>query len=131
MSENDKILTMDENSINLAPNGLEASGDPDRECALFQASMAERIGAGEDLQSSPHMQTCERCRALMSELETIVGAIRDCFPMELEPRDDLWSKIESKLAMEGTEQENSEKSLAETKGDIPVPGGLAFEGGVA
>ena len=37
----------------------------DAECAEFQASMPVRIGAGEDLQTDPHMLTCERCRSLV------------------------------------------------------------------
>ncbi len=43
----------------------------DADCARFQASMPERIGAGEDLQADPHMLTCERCRSLVRELEYI------------------------------------------------------------
>ena len=70
----------------------------DQECAEFQAMMPERIGAGEDLQSYPHMQTCERCRALVRDLEYIAEAARQLIPVEEEPQSDLWAKIE--LAIE-------------------------------
>lgn len=66
----------------------------DAECAAFQSSMADRIGAGEDLQSDPHLVTCERCRALLAELEFIVEFAKQVMPVEQDPRDDLWSQIQ-------------------------------------
>jgi hypothetical protein len=66
----------------------------DRECAEFQELMPERIGAGEDLQGYPHMQTCERCRALVRDLEYIAEAARRLIPIEEEPREDLWAQIQ-------------------------------------
>lgn len=65
----------------------------DAECVKFQASMPERIGAGEDLQTDPHMLTCERCRSLVRELEYIAEAARQLIPIEEEPRDELWANI--------------------------------------
>jgi hypothetical protein len=70
----------------------------DIECARFQASMPERIGAGADLQSDPHMLTCERCRSLVRELEYIAEAARQLIPVEQEPPDKLWANIQ--LAIE-------------------------------
>jgi hypothetical protein len=69
----------------------------DIECAEFQALMPERIGAGEDLQGYAHMQTCERCRALVRDLEYIAQAAKQLIPVE-EPREDLWAQIQ--LAIE-------------------------------
>jgi hypothetical protein len=66
----------------------------DRECAEFQALMPERIGAGEDLQTYPHMLTCERCRSLVRDLEYIAEAARQLIPVEEEPRDELWAQIQ-------------------------------------
>ncbi|HTJ30179.1 MAG TPA: hypothetical protein VL346_06750 [Acidobacteriaceae bacterium] len=66
----------------------------DRECAEFQELMPERIGAGEGLQAYPHMQTCERCQALVRDLEYIAEAARQLIPIEEEPRDDLWAQIQ-------------------------------------
>lgn len=74
------------------------SGSYNAECAEFQASMAEQIGAGEDLQANPHMLTCERCRSLVRELEAIAEAARLLMPIEEEPRDELWANIQ--LAIE-------------------------------
>ena len=70
----------------------------DADCAEFQASMPERIGAGEDLQTDPHMLTCERCRSLIRDLEYIADAVRQLMPIEEEPRDELWANIQ--LAIE-------------------------------
>jgi hypothetical protein len=56
--------------------------------------MAERIGAGEDLQTYPHMLRCERCRDLVRDLEYIAEAARQLFPVEAEPPDELWAEIE-------------------------------------
>ena len=70
----------------------------DNECAEFQALMPERIGAGEDLQQYPHMLTCERCQALVRDLEYIVEAARQLMPIEEEPPDELWNQIQ--LAIE-------------------------------
>jgi hypothetical protein len=70
----------------------------DVECVEFQALMPERIGAGEDLQTYPHMLTCERCRALVRDLEAIAEAARQLMPVEIEPREDLWAQIQ--LAIE-------------------------------
>jgi len=75
-----------------------AKNQTDDECARFQASMPERVGAGEDLQTYPHMLTCERCRSLVRELEYIVEVARQLMPVEAEPRDELWTNI--RLAIE-------------------------------
>jgi hypothetical protein len=69
----------------------------DDDCAEFQALMPERIGAGEDLQSYEHMLTCERCRALVRDLEYIAEAARQLIPVEQEPPDDLWANIQSAI----------------------------------
>lgn len=68
------------------------------ECAEFQALMPKRIEAGEDLQSFPHMLTCERCRSLVRDLEYIAEVARQLIPIEEEPRDELWAQIQ--LAIE-------------------------------
>src|SRR5579871_5318834 len=63
----------------------------EQECAEFQAQMPARIGAGEDLQEYAHLQTCDRCRALLTDLEAIAEAARQLLPVE-EPRDALWDE---------------------------------------
>jgi hypothetical protein len=88
----------------LVPNAEEDWADhaaddlTNQECADFQALMPKRIEAGEDLQSFPHMLTCERCRALVRDLEYIAEVARQLIPVEEEPRDELWAQIQ--LAIE-------------------------------
>lgn len=65
-------------------------------CAEFQSRLAEMIGAGENVSAHPHMQTCERCRQFVGELEAIAQAARELLPA-VEPPDDLWENIESAI----------------------------------
>ncbi len=113
----------------------------DQECAQFQAGMAELIGNGEDLQDNPHILTCERCTALVRELETIAEVARQLLPIEEEPGDDLWVKLQGKLAMESSseglstlsdveKEPEAEKKTANDEG-LDELGGLALEGGIA
>jgi hypothetical protein len=62
-------------------------------CAEFQAQLPELIGTGENIADHPHIQSCELCRALLADLETIAEAARQLFPV-VEPPDDLWEHIE-------------------------------------
>jgi hypothetical protein len=71
-------------------------------CADFQERLADLIGSGEDLSAHPHLQTCDRCRALLADLETIAAAARQLFP-SVEPPDDLWQQIE--IAIEEDQSE--------------------------
>jgi hypothetical protein len=65
-------------------------------CEEFQAQLPELIGAGERASELEHIQTCELCRALLADLETIAEAARQLFPI-VEPPDNLWEQIESKI----------------------------------
>lgn len=65
-------------------------------CAEFQAQLPEMIGSGESFSFHPHLQSCELCRALLADLETIAEAARQLFPVA-EPREDLWKQIESAI----------------------------------
>lgn len=71
-----------------------------QECAEFQAHLPELIGSGEDLTSHPHLLSCEICRELLTELETIAKAARALFPAA-EPSDKIWQQIESSLKSNG------------------------------
>jgi predicted anti-sigma-YlaC factor YlaD len=68
-------------------------------CAEFQAQLPELIGTGENITENEHLQSCENCRALLADLETIAEAARQLFPV-VEPPDDLWEHIESALKNE-------------------------------
>jgi hypothetical protein len=68
-------------------------------CEQFQALLPELIASGEDISLDPHIRTCERCRALLAELETIAEAARQLFP-SVEPPDELWSHIDAAIRAE-------------------------------
>jgi hypothetical protein len=61
--------------------------------------LPELIGSGENVASHPHFQSCELCRALLADLETIAEAARQLFPI-VEPPDELWEQIESAIKNE-------------------------------
>lgn len=69
-------------------------------CAEFQAQLPELIGSGANVAAHPHIESCELCRALLADLETIAEAARQLFPA-VEPPDDLWEHIESAIQSEG------------------------------
>ena len=74
--------------------------DPNKlSCAAFQAQLPELIGSGENVAAHPHLQSCELCRALLADLETIAEAARQLFPI-VEPPDELWEHIESAIKNE-------------------------------
>jgi hypothetical protein len=65
-------------------------------CAEFQAQLPELIGTGVDASTHPHILSCELCRALLADLETIAEAARQLLPV-VDPPDDLWAHIESAI----------------------------------
>ena len=65
-------------------------------CHEFQEQLPELIGSGVRLDTHPHVQTCELCRALIRDLETIAEAARQLLPIE-QPQEDLWNRIESAI----------------------------------
>jgi len=90
------------------------TGDPRKmSCAEFQAQLPELIGSGADASAHPHIQSCELCRALLADLETIAEAARQLFPVE-EPSDDLWEHIQSAIESEkdGPEPEAAAPDVA-------------------
>ena len=68
-------------------------------CAEFQAQLPELIGSGGNPSTHPHLQSCELCRALLADLETIAEAARQLFP-SVEPPDEVWDQIESAIKRE-------------------------------
>ena len=68
-------------------------------CAEFQNQLAELIGTGADVSSHPHVQSCDLCRAFLTELEAIAAAARELFPVE-DPPDRVWEQIQSALQEE-------------------------------
>lgn len=84
-------------------------------CEEFQAQLPEFIGSGGKASELEHIKTCELCRALLADLETIAEAARQLFP-SVEPPDNLWEQIESKIKNEGikNENDNGSKGLIES-----------------
>jgi anti-sigma factor RsiW len=76
------------------------TGDPGKlSCVEFQAQLPELISSGEDAAVHPHLATCERCRALLADLQTIAEAARQLFP-SVEPPEQVWEHIESAIRRE-------------------------------
>jgi hypothetical protein len=76
--------------------------DQNMTCEEFHKLMPELIGSGDDIHLHPHIQSCELCRAFLADLEAIRDAARELFPA-VEPPDDLWSSIESKIKEEDSD----------------------------
>ncbi len=75
--------------------------EPNMSCAAFQDQLPELIGHGQDVSGHAHLQSCELCRALLADLETIAMAARQLFPIE-EPPEGLWDHIQSAIEKEET-----------------------------
>jgi hypothetical protein len=71
----------------------------DMPCEEFQAHLPDLIGAGVDVSNHPHVLSCELCRALLNDLETIAAAARELFPVE-DPSDRVWEQIQSAIQEE-------------------------------
>ena len=65
-------------------------------CAEFQAQLPELIASGANAADHEHVKSCDLCRALLADLETIAEAARQLFPT-VEPPDKLWTQIESAI----------------------------------
>jgi hypothetical protein len=74
-------------------------------CHEFQEQLPDLIATGESIANHPHYQSCELCRALLADLETIAEAARQLLPV-VEPPDDLWEHIE--LAIKEEEHSTEE-----------------------
>jgi len=76
------------------------NGDPSKlNCAEFQAQLPELVSSGAEAAAHPHLKSCQRCRALLADLETIAEAARQLFP-SVEPPDEVWEHIESAIRQE-------------------------------
>ena len=80
------------------PQEPELAAATEQDCAAFQQSMAARIAAGDNFEADAHLKNCPRCKALLEELETIAQAARLLLPVEEEPDDKLWQKIEQAIS---------------------------------
>ena len=75
-------------------------------CAEFQEQLPELFasgseGIGKDPSLQAHLDTCDNCSALVSDLQYIADQARKLLePAEEEPSDDVWASIENKLKSE-------------------------------
>jgi hypothetical protein len=90
-------------------------------CKEFQDQLPELVGSGADVSNHPHLQTCELCRALLNDLETIAEAARQLFPIQ-QPEEGLWERIESAIKQEDDQSdqkdgqpESKKKETAQTQ----------------
>jgi hypothetical protein len=68
-------------------------------CQDFQSRLPELIGSGENLAAHSHLQSCQRCSALLADLKAIAEAAHRLLPI-VEPPDDVWEHIESAIRKE-------------------------------
>ncbi len=80
-------------------------------CAEFQAQLPELIGSGVDASAHPHIRSCELCRALLADLETIAEAARQLLPV-VDPPEDLWAHIESAIKSEDGDNNSNMTKVA-------------------
>jgi hypothetical protein len=92
-------------------------------CEAFQAQLPELIASGENVNAHPHLESCQLCRALLADLETIAEAARQLFPIE-EPPDDLWDHIESAIKKEAAGKHEDAVKGNEEAGKIGEGGPL-------
>lgn len=84
-------------------------------CEEFQSQLPELIGSGKIDSNHPHLKSCELCKALLADLETIAEAARQLFPVE-DPPPKLWEKIETALKNEeGAEPSPEDEPEVEPK----------------
>ena len=81
------------------------SNKPTREltCADFQEQLPDLFAAGgngvpEDPDLLEHLKTCEKCSALVSDLQYIADQASLLLQPTHEPSDNVWKKIQESLA---------------------------------
>jgi len=65
-------------------------------CEEFQNHLPELVGSGVDVENHPHIKSCDICRRLYEDLQTIADAAKQLFP-DQQPEDNLWERIESAI----------------------------------
>jgi hypothetical protein len=82
-------------------------------CAEVQARLPELIGSGADVREHPHIKSCELCRALLADLETIAEAARQLLPV-VDPPEDLWAQIESAIRKDDGDTDPSDPRIVKS-----------------
>jgi hypothetical protein len=79
-------------------------------CAEFHEILPSLIDSG-DIDSHPHLKTCDNCRALVNDLRYIAEQAKLLLPMH-DPSPAVWSNIQDSLHKEGLVPRKSGASSA-------------------
>ena len=71
------------------------------DCAAFQGQLPSLFESGEDLNTHPHLKTCENCSALVRDLEYIAQQAKLLLPIH-DPSPEVWENIQTALKKEPT-----------------------------
>jgi hypothetical protein len=77
---------------------------PATNCAEFHEQLPYLMDSGRDVEIEPHLQTCENCRALVTDLRYIADQAKLLLPMH-DPSPRVWNSIQSTLEKEGLAKE--------------------------
>jgi hypothetical protein len=72
-------------------------------CEEFQQQLPELFESGVDLESAPHLRTCENCAALVRDLRYIADQAKLLLPIK-DPSPAVWQKIRTALDKEQDKQ---------------------------
>ncbi|HEX3940838.1 MAG TPA: hypothetical protein VHX11_05085 [Acidobacteriaceae bacterium] len=71
-------------------------------CTEFQERLPELFESGQDLAGDPHLATCEKCSALVDDLQYIAQQAKLLLPIH-DPSPQVWDNIQSALKKEPSE----------------------------
>jgi hypothetical protein len=77
------------------------------DCAAFQNQLPSLFESGADLNTDPHLQACEKCSALVQDLEYIAQQAKLLLPIH-DPSPEVWNNIQSALKKESKEPSRAE-----------------------
>jgi hypothetical protein len=85
-------------NVRKAANGITV------DCAVFQDQLPGLFESGEDLNSQPHLKTCENCSELVRDLEYIAQQAKLLLPIH-DPSPQVWENIQTALKKETSRRE--------------------------
>jgi hypothetical protein len=74
------------------------------DCAVFQDQLPGLFESGENLNTQPHLKTCENCSALVRDLEYIAQQAKLLLPIH-DPSPAVWDNIQTALKKEPSRRE--------------------------
>ena len=77
------------------PTGTPTDGQV-MNCEEFQEQLPQLMEAG--IHDHPHLRSCQRCTALLEELEYIAGIAEELLQPIYEPPEKVWQNIRSQIA---------------------------------